>query len=215
MIAGAVIGIARPLPRWLDTTPVRRAPTRLTPEEAIRELVAGNQRFVAGRLTSTGSDLTVLRQRTIEKQEPFAAILGCADSRVPVELVFDQSIGRLFVTRVAGNVATPDVIASLEYAVAELHVSALLVLGHQSCGAVKAAIKGEDVPGQISSLYPPLRPAVELGKGNVEATVDANARLQAELLRTSSTVVRDALSKGAIKVISGVYDLASGKVTFI
>ena len=190
-----------------------RRSTKLSPDEAIRELVAGNQRFAAGRLTSSNGDLASLREHTVEKQEPFAAVLGCADSRVPVELLFDQSIGRLFVTRVAGNVATPEIIASLEYGVAELGISALLVLGHQNCGAVKAAMKSEEVPGQISSLYSYLRPAVERANGNIDAAVEANARLQADLLRTSSTVIKDAASKGSIKVISGVYDLASGKVT--
>jgi carbonic anhydrase len=207
MAAGAVLGAARPWSRWLS------APPTLTPDEAVRELVAGNQRYIAGRLTSPSSDLSSLRAHTVEKQEPFAAVLGCADSRVPVELVFDQSIGRLFVVRVAGNIATPDVIASLEYAVAVLGVTAVLVLGHQHCGALKAAVKGEDAPGQISSLYSYLRPAVEKGNGDVEVAVHANARLQADLLRTSSTVIRDAAAKGAVKVIAGVYDLGTGNVS--
>jgi len=125
--------------------------------------------------------------------------------------VFDQSIGRLFVTRVAGNVASPEIIASLEYAVGVLGISAIVVLGHHNCGAVKAALKGESVPGQISSLYAYLRPAVEQGAGNLSTAIDANVRVQADVLR-SSTVMREALSKGTIKVIAGVYDLATGRV---
>jgi carbonic anhydrase len=132
---------------------------------------------------------------------------------VPVELIFDQTIGRIFVTRVAGNIATLEIISSLEYAVAELGVRALLVLGHSGCGAVKAAMKGQKVPGQISALYPALRPAVELGAGSVAKGVEANARAQAQLLRTSSTVVREAAQKHTLVVAAGVYDLASGKVT--
>src|SRR5262249_35897071 len=112
--------------------------------------MAGNQRFAANKLTSIGHELTVLKDRTVNKQEPIAAVLACADSRVPVELVFDQTIGHIFVTRVAGNIASPDIIASLEYAVAVLGVETLLVLGHSSCGAVKAAMKADPVPGQIS-----------------------------------------------------------------
>ncbi|HWJ15127.1 MAG TPA: carbonic anhydrase [Gemmatimonadaceae bacterium] len=182
------------------------------PDARFQELLAGNQRFVANRMTSLDEDLAILRDRTVDKQKPFAAILSCADSRVPVELVFDQSIGRLFVTRVAGNIVTPEIIASIEYAVAELGVGAILVLGHSSCGAVKAAMKTATVPGQISALYQHLRPAVESSAGDVSKAVEANARLQAGLLRTSSTVIHEAETKGTIKVAAAVYDLATGKV---
>jgi carbonic anhydrase len=139
-------------------------------------------------------------------------VLACADSRVPVELIFDQSIGRVFVTRVAGNVVTPEIIASLEYAVAELGVSAIMVLGHSSCGAVKAAMTSEGVPGQISALYPHLRPAIDASGGSLPKAVETNAKLQADLLRTSSTVVRDAVAKGTIKVAPAMYDLGTGRV---
>jgi len=107
---------------------------------------------------------------------------------------------------------TPEIIASLEYAVAVLQIRVLLVLGHRSCGAVKAAMKADNVPGQISSLYPHLRPAVEQSAGNLDKAIEGNARLQAELLRTSSTVIRDASKAGTVKVAAGVYDLATGKV---
>lgn len=147
------------------------------------------------------------------KQEPFAAVLACADSRVPVELVFDQTIGHIFVTRVAGNIVTPEIIASLEYGVAVLGVEVLLVLGHSSCGAVKAAMKADAVPGQVSTLYPHLRRAVEQSDGDLDKAIVANTKIQAELLRTSSTVIRDAFKAGKLKVEAGVYNLASGKVT--
>jgi len=140
-------------------------------------------------------------------------VLSCADSRVPVELVFDQTIGHLFVTRVAGNLVTPEIIGSLEYGVAVLGVKVLLVLGHTSCGALKAAMKADAVPGQISSLYPHLRRAVEQSGGNLDGAIKANAQIQAELLRTSSPVIRDAVKAGQLKVEAGVYDLATGKVT--
>jgi carbonic anhydrase len=196
------------------TAPTRvSAQTDLSPDAALQELLAGNQRFAANQLTSIDHDLTMLKERTVAKQEPFAAILSCADSRVPVELVFDQTIGHLFVTRVAGNIVTPEIIASLEYGVAVLGVKALLVLGHSNCGAVKAAMKAEAVPGQISTLYAHIRPAVEQSGGNVEKAIEANAKIQAELLRTSSTVIRDAVKANKLKVESGVYDLATGKVT--
>jgi carbonic anhydrase len=157
--------------------------------------------------------LKLLKEHTVEKQEPFAAVLACADSRVPVELVFDQTIGHVFVTRVAGNIVTPEIIASLEYGVAVLGVKVLVVLGHTNCGAVKAAMKADAVPGQISTLYPPLRRAVEQSGGSLEQAITANAKHQAELLRTSSTVIRDAVKAEKLKVHAGVYDLGSGKVT--
>jgi carbonic anhydrase len=210
-VAGAVVqgGIELGSPRMLN------AQTNLSPEDAMRELLAGNERFAANQLTSLEHDLSILKEHTVEKQEPFAAVLGCADSRVPVELVFDQSIGHIFVTRVAGNIVTPEIVGSLEYGVAVLGIKALLVLGHTGCGAVKAAMKAETVPGQISTLYSHLRRAVQESGGDVGKAIEANARIQAELLRSSSTVVRDAVKAGKLKVEAGVYDLATGKVGLV
>jgi len=189
------------------------AQSAMTPDEALRALLAGNERFAANKLTSIEHDLTMLKDRNVDKQEPFAAVLACADSRVPVELVFDQTIGQIFVTRVAGNMVTPEIIASLEYGVAVLGVEVLLVLGHSGCGAVKAAMKADSVPGQISALYPYLRPAVEQSGGDFNKAIAANAKIQAGLLRTSSPVIRDAIKAGKLRVESGVYDLATGKVS--
>jgi carbonic anhydrase len=214
-LAGAVVGIAAQSGVRLASARRPDALTHLSPDGALEELLAGNRRFAANQLTSIDHDLNILKEHTVEKQEPFAAVLACADSRVPVELVFDQSIGHIFVARVAGNFVAPEIIASLEYGVAVLKVRALLVLGHTSCGAVKAAMKADAVPGQISSLYPPLRPAVEQSGGNLDKAIAVNARLQAELLRTSSTVIRQAVTAGTLKVAAGVYDLASGKVTLV
>ena len=212
-IGCAALGLVSPAQRWFAPGVLGWNFARpITPDEALEELRAGNERYVSNRMTSTHQDLSALRQQTISEQHPFAAVLGCADSRVDVELLFDQSIGRLFVVRVAGNIAAPEVIASLEYAVADLGVRAVVVLGHANCGAVKAALKSEQVPGQISSLYPYLRPAVERSGGNLQQAVEANARAQAELLRTSSTVIREAIGKRSIAVTAAVYDLSSGRV---
>ena len=213
VLSSAVLGVAAEAGIDLAIPGKLSAQTNLSPDAALQELLAGNQRFAANQLTSIEHDLSILKERTVNKQEPFAAVLSCADSRVPVELIFDQTIGHIFVTRVAGNVVTPEIIASLEYGVAVLGVKALVVLGHSACGAVKAAMKADAVPGQISTLYPPLRQAVEQSGGNFEKAIEANAKIQAELLRTSSTVIRDALKSGKLKVESGVYDLATGKVT--
>jgi carbonic anhydrase len=189
--------------------------TELTPDAAMQQLIAGNRRYVAEKPTSAEQDPAVLRKHTAEKQEPFAGVLACADSRMPVELVFDQSIGQIFVARVAGNIVTPEITASLEYAVAVLGIRALLVLGHSHCGAVKAAMTMESVPGQISALYSHIKPAVDQSGGDVEKAVAANARLQAELLRSSSTVIRKAIASGTLKVAAGVYDLATGRVAVL
>jgi carbonic anhydrase len=189
--------------------------SQLSPDAALQELMNGNQRFKARRLTADAEDLAILRQNTAEKQEPFAAVLSCADSRVPVELVFDQSIGHVFVTRVAGNVATSEIIASLEYGAAVLGTKAILVLGHGNCGAVKATIEGKAVPGQISALYLPIRPAVDQAGPNLEAATKANAKIQAALLRQASTVISGLVKESKLKVVAGYYDVANGTVTLL
>jgi carbonic anhydrase len=130
-------------------------------------------------------------------------------------MVFDQTIGQIFVTRVAGNVLTPEIIASLEYGIAVLGVSAILVMGHANCGAVKAAIQGEEAPGQISALYPHLQPAVNQAGPSLEATIKANAKIQSALLRKASTVVSEFVKGGKLQVAAGYYDLAGGSVTLL
>jgi carbonic anhydrase len=185
------------------------------PDTALDELIAGNRRFTSGRMTHHEHDLAILKQHTVDKQEPFAAVLSCADSRVPVELIFDQSIGHIFVTRIAGNVVTPEVIASVEYAATVLGTRAILVMGHAGCGAVKAAIEGKEVPGQISALFPHIQPAVDQAGSNLDAAIKANARIQAALLRQASTVVSGMLKEKKLKVLAAHYDLATGNVTLL
>src|SRR5437868_3625790 len=192
-----------------------RAQTALSPDAALQQLIDGNRRFAEGRLTSFNEDLDILKAKTIDKQEPFAAVLSCADSRVPVELIFDQSIGHVFVTRVAGNIATSAMIASLEYGVAVLGTKAILVLGHANCGAVKASIEAKAVPGQISALHPYIRPAVGQAGRDLEAAIKANAKIQALLLRQSSPVLADHIKQNQLKIVAGYYDLSSGKVTLL
>jgi carbonic anhydrase len=191
------------------------AQAALSPDAALQALMDGNKRFISQTLTSLHEDLAILKAHTIEKQEPFAAVLGCADSRVPVELIFDQTIGHLFVTRVAGNTAYPSMIASLEYGAAVLGTKVIIVLGHANCGAVKAAMSGGAVPGQISSLYAPLQPAVEAGHGNLEEAIKANARIQARLLENSSPVLGGLVKKGNLKIVAGYYALDTGTVTVL
>jgi carbonic anhydrase len=181
----------------------------------LQQLIDGNRRFAEGRLTSFTEDLDILKAKTVDKQEPFAAVLSCADSRVPVELIFDQSIGHVFVTRVAGNIATTPIIASLEFGVAVLGTKAIMVLGHASCGAVKASIEAKAVPGQISALYAYIRPAVDQAGPDLEAATKANAKIQAGLLRQSSPVLAGHIKENQLKIVAGYYDLLSGTVTLL
>jgi carbonic anhydrase len=185
-----------------------------TPDEALQLLMDGNKRFDANNLTSIAHDLKMLREHTVDKQQPFAAVLSCADSRVPVELVFDQTIGHIFVCRVAGNIVNAEIIGSLEYGAAVLGVKVLLVMGHAGCGAVKAAIAKTDVPGQIASLYTHLEPAVEAGSG-LEDTIKKNAKIQASLLETTSTVLAPMVKEGKLKIRAAYYDVGTGLVTLL
>jgi carbonic anhydrase len=191
------------------------AQSNLTPDAALQALMDGNRRFVSGRLTSFEEDLQILKQKTIDKQEPFAAVLACADSRVPVELLFDQSIGHVFVTRVAGNVVTPEIIASLEYGAAVLGTEVIFVMGHANCGAVKATIQAKEVPGQISALYPHIQPAIDQAGPDLEAVTKANAKIQAALLRQASTVIAGLLKQKKVMVVAGYYDIGTGVVTIL
>jgi len=215
VLSGAVLGAAAQVGVDLGSPPKLHAQNGLSPDEALQEMLTGNQRFAANQLTSIRHDLTIMKERTVNTQTPFAAVLTCADSRIPVELVFDQTIGHIFVTRVAGNVVTPEIVASLEFGVAVLGVKALLVIGHSNCGAVKAAMTTDTVPGQISVLYQRIHPAIEKSGGDIDKAIQANAKIQAELLRASSTVIREATKAGKLRVESAVYNLATGKVGLI
>jgi carbonic anhydrase len=187
---------------------------KLTPEAALDELLAGNRRFTSGRTSAHRRDLAML-QKTLEKQEPFAAVLSCSDSRVPVEVVFDQTIGQLFVTRVAGNIVTAEIIASLEYAAAVLGTNTILVMGHSRCGAVTAVIQGLSVPGQIGALFPYIEPAVAQAGPDLEATIRVNARMQAARLRASSPLLTAMVEEGKLKITAGHFDIRTGAVTLL
>ncbi len=214
-VGGAVAGLATAAGMELVTPRTTLAQTTLTPDAALQELMDGNKRFTAQALTSCNHDLAILKQRTIEKQEPFAAVLSCADSRVPVELVFDQTIGQLFVTRVAGNIGTSEIIASLEYGAGVLGTKVILVMGHGGCGAVKATIQAKEVPGQISALYPHIQPAVDQAGPNLEAATKANAKNQAALLRQASTVISGLVKEKKLKVTAAYYDIGTGAVSLL
>lgn len=184
-------------------------------EEALQKLVDGNERFVSGKLTGPGRDLGALRRKGVEGQSPFATVLSCVDSRVPVEMVFDQSVGDLLVTRVGGNILTPEILGGLEFGAAVLGTSVILVLGHAQCGAVTAAVKGSAAPGLIGSWFPHIQPAVERSGGDIEKAVKENAKMQAELAAKSSPLLAGLVKEGKLKIVAGFYDLASGRVSLL
>jgi carbonic anhydrase len=181
-------------------------------------LQAGNQRHREGRWSHPGLNLK-RRQALAQGQKPFAAVLSCADSRVPPELVFDQGLGDLFVVRVAGNVAGPFDRASLEYGVEHLGIGLLVVLGHERCGAVKASLElegkaGDGLSPDLKALVGEIAPAVKgkQGPGALDEAVHDNALLSARRLLERSAVLREAVEKGHLRVVSARYDLDSGAV---
>lgn len=187
-------------------------------DEALARLVEGNKRFVEMKLTHPEQDAES-RTALSKGQQPFAVILGCSDSRVPPEVIFDQGLGDLFVVRVAGNVADDIGVASMEYAVEHLGSRLIMVLGHERCGAVTAAVAGGELPGHLPALMTALKPAVDKGKGHGEDPVDAamlaNVELTAEHLRESKPILAELVEKGEVKIVGARYDLDTGAVELI
>jgi carbonic anhydrase len=189
---------------------------------ALRELLEGNARYVAARMTRP--DQTAERRAEVAAaQHPFAVIFGCSDSRVPAEIVFDQGLGDLFVVRVAGPVIDDAVLGSLEFAALELKVPLILVLGHERCGAVTAALaavdQGTTPPGHITALVDAITPAVKRAKGRsgdaLDNAVRANVELVVEKLRTSRQVLAGQVSSGKLRIVGARYDLEAGRVDVI
>ncbi len=189
----------------------------LKPEAALQTLMAGNQRFRQHHPQYPDQSAARL-QAVSQAQHPFATILSCADSRVPVELIFDQGIGDIFDVRIAGNIATPEVIGSIEYAIVLLNTPVLMVLGHERCGAVTAAVNSEVLPGAIGSLVKAILPAIEPHKGAtadlIDTAVTANVRYQMAQLKRSP-LLAERLQAGTLKIVGGRYDLDAGSVTLL
>src|SRR6266436_3254339 len=191
----------------------------VAPAEAISKLKEGNGRYTSGNLQHPGQT-TERRAELIKSQHPFAVIVSCSDSRVPPEIVFDQGLGDLFIFRVAGNVIDDHGLGSIEYAVDHLNVRLIVVLGHQSCGAVQAAketiaAKGK-APGHIESLVTAIKPAVEAtAKGDLEATIKANVKDVVQALRSSTPILKAKVDSGDLRVVGAYYNLDTGAVTFL
>ena len=199
-------------------TPVSKTEGNVTADSVLAELTAGNEHHIAHRYQHPHE--TIERQRELASgQSPHAEILSCADSRVPPELIFDQGLGDLFIIRVAGNVVSDTELGSLEYGAEHLHVPLLVVLGHQHCGAVTAAVEGGEAEGHIAALVNLLRPAVEKTRGmpgdHVENAVKANVEMVVKQLRASTPILAKLVSEGKLKVVGAVYSLDTGKVTWL
>lgn len=188
--------------------------SNLSSTEALDLLKEGNARFIKDSLQHNKQD-SERRAELSKGQHPFAIILSCADSRVIPEITFDTGLGELFVVRVAGNVANTSSIASIEYAVANLDVKLIAVMGHESCGAVMAAINGGDAGPNLNHLISMIEPAVEQsGDSAVSDVVKKNARLNAELLIDKSEIISKAVKEGNVKIVTAYYNLESGIVDF-
>jgi len=186
-----------------------------TRQDALDRLMNGNARFVAARLENPNRT-PQRRAELLGGQKPFAAILGCADSRVPPEVIFDQGLGDLFVLRIAGNVATDDMVASAEYAVVHLDIPLVMVLGHSRCGAVTATLHKHATKGHLPKLAALIEPACLLTHGAPGDPVDLAARVHARRmaarLREESATLATAAAEGRIRIVAAYYDLESGRV---
>ncbi|MEM5457822.1 carbonic anhydrase [Paraburkholderia phytofirmans] len=198
------------------------APNSIPPAEALDRLMQGNARYAAN--TPSNKDYSADRAARVSAQYPIAAIVGCADSRVAPELAFDQGPGDLFVVRVAGNFVNDDILASLEYGVEILGVPLIMVLGHTQCGAVTATVKAlkdrTRLPGHLPELVRALKPAVQMakvghGEDLVEQATIENVKLNTNRLIVSRPLIGPYVKSGRVKIVGGVYDLATGKVTLL
>lgn len=219
-LAGAGLG-GRPRSARADSLAAVR-PNAIAPDEALRRLVDGNARYAVN--TARNKDLLASRAAQAAGQYPIAGIVSCADSRVVPELAFDQGPGELFVVRLAGNFVDDYGLASLEYGVASLGVPLIVVLGHSSCGAIAATLKvlkeNAVLPGQLPKLVDALKPAVAAAQARnpadpLDEAIAENVRVNVRRLQEATPVVAEAVQSGRVKIVGGVYDIASGKVAML
>lgn len=202
----------------------KEAQDKLTPMKVLQDFIEGNARFIRDEVHSI--DHKALISQTTDAQHPKAIVLSCIDSRVPVELIFDQTIGDIFVARVAGNFENTDILGSMEYSCKVAGSKLVFVLGHESCGAIKAACDHVKL-GNITALLENIQPAVKMsetqvkGKHNssntefVDKTIENNVRLTIKRIREKSPILREMEENREIKIVGGVYHLSSGKVSML
>lgn len=219
----AVLLVAAFLLTFSSVRAANDAPS-ITPDQAFTALKEGNQRFVDAKTTGPRRDAARRTDTVKNGQHPIATVIACSDSREPVEILFDQGIGDLFVVRVAGNVANTDEIGSAEYGTGHLNSSILVVLGHTGCGAVTAVATHAEVHGSIPALVAPIVPAVEKaqkanpelkGKDLVPAAIEANVFQSMEDLLKRSEIVSKLVVDGKLRVEGAVYDLDTGKIKWL
>lgn len=196
----------------------------ISPTEALQRLRDGNRRFVAGEFGNTESISQARRAELVGGQNPFAAIVACSDSRVPVELLFDQGLGDLFVVRVAGNVVAPSQIGSVEFAAAHLGTRLVVVLGHSNCGAVDAALKSlnnaaNNASPHLQTIIDGIRPALEplvaaQDHVTLREAVAANVHQSVAQLREESDVLKELYRSGDIMIVGAKYSIETGEVRF-
>lgn len=196
----------------------------LSADEALKMLKDGNARFMEGKPTHPHQDAARRALTAGQGQHPVATVLSCSDSRAPVELIFDQGIGDIFVVRVAGNVAATDEIGSMEYAVDHLGTPVVVILGHSQCGAVTAVVEGAKLPGSIGPLVAPIKPAVNkakeenpgaAGEALIAAAIKSNIFQAIEDFLQKSPAVKGKVKAGKVKVVGAFYELDTGKVQWL
>ncbi len=197
----------------------------ITADDALRKLMDGNKHFVAQQMTSSKMCSLGIRESLTKVQKPYAIILCCSDSRVPPEIIFDKGLGEIFVVRVAGNVPDPIILGSIEYAAEHLGSPLIMVLGHERCGAVTAAVEAKGKPeGNIGAIIKTIAPAVSKAKKEykgkdkaqlVETAIDDNIKLVEANLTKQSPVLNHLAKEGKIKIVAAKYDLDDGKVTLM
>jgi carbonic anhydrase len=225
--AGLAAAAFAPVLRAAPKGPPPKPQNVLSPDAALERLIAGNKRYVKGAMKR--HDFATEREALVGGQNPYAGILSCSDSRIGPEFAFDTARGDIFVVRVAGNFLEVDGLASLEYTTAVLGTPLLVVLGHEKCGAVDAAIKvvedGAKLPGHLPGLVSHIKPAVKAAAARqyvrpptpeevLAATIEENVRLNVERLKTAGPVISKLVEQGKVRVVGGVYRLATGRVDF-
>lgn len=225
LTAGASLSLAATL-GWSGSALAQAAapakPNAISPDEALKRLMDGNGRYAANAVDQR--DFAAGREARAAAQYPIAGLVSCADSRLAPEFAFDQGAGELFVVRVAGNFVDTNGLASLEYGVAVLGMPLIMVLGHSSCGAVAATIKVIEektkLPGHLPGLVNAIKPAVEIARKQkpanlLEAAITENVRYNVARLKKATPIISKAVGDGKVKVVGGVYDIATGKVALV
>jgi len=223
VLAGGSTAEPAAAPQRRDLAEIKAEQAALTPSQVLESLRRGNERFASGKTKSR--DMLHDQRTTAAGQYPHAVVLSCIDSRVPAEIVFDAGLGDLFNARIAGNIADPDLVGSMEFACAVSGSKLVLVMGHTSCGAIKGACDHVKL-GNLTGLLKKIEPAVEAvkdvpgertskNKAFVEAVAEANVRLTVERIRKLSQVLRDLEAAGKIQITGCIYDVETGRVRFL